>query len=146
MLFMFKSKVRYILNIISWSALLISILILPFSYFKFQNNIYLNKMKQIKTNEKILSEYKSRIKLTEKSNKELYNFLDFLEQIKTKIYLQSLNYTPSTLNATILIEVIDGMKIISPYQIKEIGTLDLSYKQYKILEMKKWFTDTSSQQ
>ncbi|SHF28741.1 hypothetical protein SAMN02745164_02173 [Marinitoga hydrogenitolerans DSM 16785] len=137
MLFMFKSKVRYILNIISWSALLISILILPFSYFKFQNNIYLNKMKQIKTNEKILSEYKSRIKLTEKSNKELYNFLDFLEQIKTKIYLQSLNYTPSTLNATILIEVIDGMKIISPYQIKEIGTLDLSYKQYKILEMKK---------
>ncbi|KLO21197.1 MULTISPECIES: hypothetical protein [unclassified Marinitoga] len=133
----FKSNVRYILNIISYILLIVSIIILTISYFKFQNRIYLKKIEQIKINQNIIADYKTKIDTAKRANEKIYNFLDFLEQIKAPVYIQSIEYTPSTLSATILIEIIDGLKIVSPYQIKEIGTLDLLYKQYKILELKK---------
>ncbi|WP_129408503.1 hypothetical protein [Marinitoga lauensis] len=84
-----------------------------------------------------MSEYNLKINSARKANSELFDFLDFLEQIKTKVFVQAIDYTPGSLDSTILIEVIDGMKIISPYQIKEKGTFDLIYKEYKILELKK---------
>ncbi|KLO24317.1 hypothetical protein X275_00535 [Marinitoga sp. 1197] len=133
----FKSNVRYILNIISYILLIFSIIILTISYFKYQNRIYLKKIEQIKINQNIIATYKTKIDTAKRANEKIYKFLDFLEQIKAPVYIQSIEYTPSTLSATILIEIIDGLKIVSPYQIKEIGTLDLLYKQYKILELKK---------
>jgi hypothetical protein len=33
------------------------------------------------------------------------------------------------------------LKIVSPYEIKELNTIDLLYKQYKMLGMKKWYID-----
>ncbi|KAF2956734.1 hypothetical protein AS160_03995 [Marinitoga sp. 38H-ov] len=137
MLFMFKSKIRYVLNIFSWILIIVASIILFFSYVYFRNNQYLNKMEKIKRNEEILNEYNLKIKGTKNSNEKLYEFLNFLENLNTKTYIQSLEFTPESLNATVIVEVIDGMKIISAYEIKEIDTIDLYYKQYKILGMKK---------
>lgn len=137
MLFMFKSKARTYLNIISWLLMIVAIFLLPFSYFKTQNEIYLRKIEVAKSNENIMEKYNQRIKTTQKANQRLYDFLDFLEQIESNVYIQGIDYTLTTLNATILVEVKDGVKIISPYQIKEVKTLDLLYKQYKLLELKK---------
>ncbi|WGS66012.1 hypothetical protein [Marinitoga aeolica] len=137
MLFMFRSRIRFFLNIFSWIFLTISLTVLLFSYINFQNKKHMSKIAQIKRNENIMSEYNLKINSTKKANSKLYDFLNFLEQIKTKVIVQDIDYTPESLDATILIEVIDGMKIISPYQIKENGTLDLMYEEYKILELKK---------
>ncbi|GAB6189167.1 hypothetical protein JCM30566_09060 [Marinitoga arctica] len=137
MLFMFKSNTRSYLNIISWILLGISIFLLPFSYIFAQNKIYNHKIEIAKSNESIMENYNQRLENTKKANKNLYDFLDFLEQINSNVYINEIYYTPISLNSTITIEVINGVKIISPYQIKEIKTLDLLYKQYKILEMKK---------
>ncbi|WP_206528029.1 hypothetical protein [Marinitoga sp. 38H-ov] len=134
---MFKSKIRYVLNIFSWILIIVASIILFFSYVYFRNNQYLNKMEKIKRNEEILNEYNLKIKGTKNSNEKLYEFLNFLENLNTKTYIQSLEFTPESLNATVIVEVIDGMKIISAYEIKEIDTIDLYYKQYKILGMKK---------
>lgn len=137
MLFMFKSKARTYLNIISWLLMIVAIFLLPFSYLKTQNEIYLRKIEVAKSNENIMEKYNQRIKTTQKANQRLYDFLDFLEQIESNVYIQGIDYTLTTLSATILVEVKDGVKIISPYQIKEVKTLDLLYKQYKLLELKK---------
>jgi hypothetical protein len=134
---MFRSVIRLYLNVISYVVFLFSIMFLIFSIINFQSRVYSGKMEEIKNNEKILNEFNQRINSSKKANDNLFSFLDFLNKIDTNVYVQSIDYSPESLDATILIEVVNGLKIVSPYQIKEIGTLDLFYKQYKILEMKK---------
>lgn len=134
---MFRSVIRLYLNVISYVVFLFSIILLIFSIINFQSRVYSGKMEEIKNNEKLLNEFNQRINSSKKANDNLFSFLEFLNKIDTNVYVQSIDYSPESLDATILIEVVNGLKIISPYQIKEIGTLDLFYKQYKILEMKK---------
>jgi hypothetical protein len=134
---MFKSKVRYIIDILSWILLFSAIISLLFSYNRFRNNQYLYKIEKIKRNEEIINEYNLKLKSTKNSNEKLYDFLNFLDKLDAKTYIKYIDFTPESLNATVIIEVIDGLKIVSPYEIKELNTIDLLYKQYKMLGMKK---------
>ncbi|APT76219.1 hypothetical protein XO10_06795 [Marinitoga sp. 1135] len=129
---------RKYLNIFSYVILSISIIFMGFSIYYYNNKIYEIKLNYIDNREKMFQEYKKRIELARKTNEEFFNFLKFLEKLETEVRILSLKYSANTtLEATIAVSIKDSVEIVAPFEIEEKGDIDLVYKQYKILELRK---------
>ncbi|AEX85777.1 hypothetical protein Marpi_1377 [Marinitoga piezophila KA3] len=138
MLWGFESRLRKYLNIFSYVILSISIIFMGFSIYYYNNKIYEIKLNYIDNREKMFQEYKKRIELARKTNEEFFNFLKFLEKLETEVRILSLKYSANTtLEATIAVSIKDSVEIVAPFEIEEKGDIDLVYKQYKILELRK---------